>query len=96
MELIAIHLKREIQNRKGIRRKKGSLEETLSYSLYKEDPTTYLVSYRDKDIIKQANLKDFMDSEDYSAIPLTRITLISKNGNIVWRKGQKDILVKNR
>jgi uncharacterized protein (UPF0248 family) len=76
-------------------RKKGSLEETLSYSLFKEDPTEYLVSYRDKDRIKQVNLKDFMDSEDFSAIPLTRIRLISKNGRIVWRKGQKEIIVKN-
>jgi uncharacterized protein (UPF0248 family) len=80
----------------GIRKKKGSLEETLSYSIYNDKSELYTISYRDKDRNKQASLKQFMQSEDYSMIPLTRITLISKDGNIVWRKGQKEILVKTK
>jgi len=82
------------QNRKGIRRKKGSLEETLSYSIHNDDPSMYSVFYRDKERIKEANLKEFIESDEYSAVPLTRINMILKKGKIVWKKGQKEILVK--
>jgi len=94
MELIELDLKHADQNRSGIRKKKGSLEETLSYSIYNDDPITYSVFYRDKDTIKRANLKEFFESDEYSAVPLTRINMILKKGKIVWKKGQKEILVK--
>jgi len=75
-------------------KKKGSLEETISFAIYKDDPLEYVVSYRDKDQIKSASLKDFTGSEELSPVPLTRIVQISKKEKIVWRKGQKEILVK--
>jgi hypothetical protein len=95
MELVTVGLKCRNQDRHGIRKKKGSLEETISYSIYNDDPTIYSVFYRDKDTIKRANLKEFIESDEYSAVPLTRINLISKKGKIVWKKGQKEILIKN-
>ena len=55
----------------------------------------YSVFYRDKERIKEANLKEFLEFDEYSAVPLTRISLISKKGKIVWKKGQKEIIVKN-
>jgi len=79
---------------RGVRRRKGSLEETLSYALYKDDADLFSVFYRDKDLIKSASLKDFMESDEMSEIPLSRITLISRSGKAVWEKGQKVVLVK--
>ena len=80
---------------KKISKKKGSLEETVSYATYSDDPRIYTVSYRDKDKIKQASLSEFMNAEDYSPIPLTRIIHISKHGRLVWKKGQKELTVKD-
>jgi len=54
-----------------------------------------MVSYRDKDRIKQASLPEFMNAEDYSPITITRIVQISKDGRLVWKKGQKDLTVKD-
>ncbi len=75
-------------------KKKGSLEETISYAMYKDDPESYVVYYRDKDRVKTATLKDFFSAEEFSPIPRTRILQLSKERRIVWKKGQKEILVK--
>ena len=79
---------------KRARKRKGSLEETISYAMYKDDPAFYLVTYRDRDLIKTATLKDFFSAEEFTPIPTTRILQLSKKGKIVWKKGQKEILVK--
>ncbi len=76
-------------------KRKGSLEETISYAMYKDDPLRYTVSYRDKDVVRDANLREFMDSEEYLPIPLTRIVQISRQDRIVWKKGQKELAVKH-
>ena len=75
--------------------KKGSLEETLSYAIHKDDPELFVVLYRDKAIVKNAPLKEFLESQDMAEIPLTRIVSILRNGTSVWKKGQKDVRVKN-
>ncbi len=77
-------------------KRKGSLEETISYAIYKDNPFSYVVSYRDKDQIKEATLKDFLNAEEYSPIPFSRVTQVTKLGMIVWKKGQKEILVKGK
>jgi uncharacterized protein (UPF0248 family) len=77
-------------------KRKGSLKETLSYALHKDDPKLFTVSYRDKDKIKTDSLEDFMTKEEFSDIPLTRILQITRNGEVVWEKGQKQIKVKKR
>jgi uncharacterized protein (UPF0248 family) len=75
-------------------KRKGSLDETLSYAIHKDDPRLYSVSYRDKDVIKTCLLADFVTKEEFSEIPITRILQISKEGIVVWRKGQKRVSVK--
>ena len=85
----------EHHNPRRSSKKKGSLEETLSYAFYKDDPRKFRVFYRDKDKIKEANLKYFFEEEEYGAIPLTRIILVSRLDKPVWKKGQKEVLVKD-
>jgi uncharacterized protein (UPF0248 family) len=75
--------------------RKGSLDETLSYAMYKDDPKFYSVTYRDKNTFKNESLTDFMTKEEFSDIPLTRIQEIRKGQRVVWEKGQKQLKVKN-
>jgi uncharacterized protein (UPF0248 family) len=78
-------------------KRKGSLEETISFALHKDDSETYRVYYRDKDSIKVAALKEFILSEYFSQIPLTRIVQIKRSENeVIWNKGQKEVTVKGR
>jgi uncharacterized protein (UPF0248 family) len=87
-------VKSSSSNRRS-RRRKGSLEETISFAMHSDDPENYIVFYRDKDTMKEATLRDYMEGEDYSAIPLTRIVRIKRRGGEdVWIKGQKEVLVK--
>lgn len=88
-------MKKESKHLSKISKKKGSLEETISFGMHGDDPKRYKVWYRDKDVIKEASLEDFMGAEDYSPIPITRITKITKDDKIVWSKGQKELIVKN-
>jgi uncharacterized protein (UPF0248 family) len=74
--------------------RKGSLEETLSYALYKDDPDLFTVLYRDRDQIKSAALREFLETAEMSDIPLTRIVGIFKTGETVWKKGQKEVQIK--
>ena len=74
--------------------RKGSLSETLSYAMHKDDPRLYTVSYRDKDTVKTVSLLNFMTSEEFSDIPVTRIIQISKEESVVWIKGQKQVSIK--
>ena len=75
-------------------RKKGSLKETLSYAMHKDDSSLFLVNYRDKDTIKTETLNNFISSEEFSDIPITRIVEIIRDGRVVWRRGQKQVNVK--
>ena len=78
----------------GRSKRKGSLEETISFALYSDDENRYSVTYRDKDIEKIVSLPEFLQSEDLAPIPLTRIIRIARDGKVVWRKGQKSVSVK--
>lgn len=76
------------------RKGKGSLEESLSYAMYKDNSSLFSVSYRDKEDIKTDTLNNFMQRADLADIPITRILTIIRDGKIVWRKGQKQVSVK--
>ena len=91
-------LDRQMKKLSNVRKKgrKGSLEETLSYALYKEDAELFSLLYRDKDQIKTASLREFLESIEMSDIPLTRIVAIDKAGEVVWKKGQKDVRIKKK
>ena len=80
----------------GKKRRKGSLKETLSYALYRDDTKLFTVTYRDKDQIKTNTLHDFMEKEELAEIPITRILTIIRDGETVWSKGQKQVSVKKR
>ena len=77
------------------KKRKGSLKETLSFALYGDDPHLFTVTYRDKDLFKEANLDDFMNREDLGDIPITRIAAVARSGRVVWRKGQKEVSLKS-
>jgi hypothetical protein len=68
-------------------RRKGKLEEILSKALYADDPHLYSVSYRDFDLVVQVPLLEFLKiSENFEVIPASRIIVVSKDGEILYKK----------
>jgi uncharacterized protein (UPF0248 family) len=68
-------------------RKKGRLEEIFSKAKYADDPRRYSVSYRDFQSIVQVPLLDFLElSENFELIPANRIVVVSKEGEVIYRK----------
>ena len=78
------------------KKRKGSLKETLSFALYNDDSRLFSVKYRDKDTFKIVVLEEFMNREDLKDIPITRIIAIFRGDEVVWRKGQKQVLLKSQ
>lgn len=74
-------------------KRKGSLEETLSYCIHKEDPRFFMVSYRDKNLVRTESLSDFITKEEFADIPISRIVQI-KGKEVIWEKGQKQVNLK--
>jgi len=67
--------------------KKGKIEEIFSKAIYADNPSNYIVTYRDFENFRQVNLKDFIDlSENFQLIPVSRITQIQKGKKILYRK----------
>ena len=67
--------------------RKGKIEEIFSRAIYADDPSNYIVTYRDFENFKQINLKDFVDlSENFQLIPVSRITQIQKGKKILYKK----------
>ena len=77
-------------------KRKGSLEETLSFAQHNDDSNLYTVSYRDKDRTKIVTLKDFLTADEFSEVPLTRILQITREKKLVWQKGQKQVELKRK
>jgi hypothetical protein len=68
-------------------RKKGRLEEIFSKAIYADDPRRYSVSYRDFKSVVQVPLFEFLElSENFELIPANRIVVVSKDGNVLYRK----------
>lgn len=68
-------------------RRKGKLEEIFSKALYADDPSLYLVSYRDFESVVQVPLLEFLDlSENFGLIPANRIIVVSRDGKELYRK----------
>jgi hypothetical protein len=68
-------------------RRKGQLEEIFSKALYADDPRLYTVSYRDFESVVQVPLFEFLElSENFELIPANRIVVVSKDGNVLYRK----------
>jgi hypothetical protein len=67
-------------------RRKGKLEEILSKALYADNPHLYSISYRDFDSVVQVPLLEFLKlSENFDVIPASRIIVVSKEGQELYR-----------
>ena len=67
--------------------KKGRLEEIFSKAIYADDPRRYSVSYRDFESVVQLPLLEFLKlSENFELIPANRIVVVSKEGEVIYRK----------
>jgi uncharacterized protein (UPF0248 family) len=71
-----------------MRRKKGKLQEILSKALYADNPSLYIISYRDFDTLNSIPLLEFIEiSHNFEIIPATRIVQITKEERIIYQKG---------
>jgi uncharacterized protein (UPF0248 family) len=71
-----------------MRRKKGKLQEILSKALYADNPSLYIISYRDFDTMNSIPLLEFIEiSHNFEIIPATRIVQITKEEKIIYQKG---------
>lgn len=67
--------------------RKGRLEEIFSKALYADDAALYSVSYRDFESIVEVPLQEFVElSEDFQVIPQSRIVLVKKGDQVLYRK----------
>lgn len=68
--------------------RKGRLEEIFSMAMHSgKDPAAYVVSYRDFDKVIELTLPEFVQiSENFEVIPATRILLIKKGSDVLYRK----------
>jgi hypothetical protein len=67
--------------------RKGLLDEIFSKALYADDAALYSVSYRDFENIVEVPLPEFVElSENFQVIPQSRIVLVKKGGQTLYRK----------
>lgn len=67
--------------------RKGKLGEIFSKALYADDAILYSVSYRDFENIIEVPLPEFLEiSENFELIPQSRIVLVKKGIEILYRK----------
>jgi hypothetical protein len=68
-------------------RTKGKLEEILSKALYADNPNLYSIGYRDFESVIKVSLLEFLKlSENFELIPANRIIVVSKEGQVLYRK----------
>ena len=70
--------------------KKGIVEEIFSKAKFAEETDSYMISYRDYERTIEVTLAEFIvDSENFSKIPISRITKIRKNNTILFERNKK-------
>jgi len=70
--------------------KKGMIEEIFSKAKFSKTSDLYIVSYRDFEMQREMTLTEFIQkSENFSKIPISRITKIKKNNTILFEKVSK-------
>ncbi len=73
--------------------RKGVLEEVLSRALHADNPKNYAVIYREFNRAKEIGLLEFLDlSENFKSIPASRIILVKKKNEVLYRSSRKDLL----
>ncbi len=69
--------------------KKGKIEEIFSKARFADEASLYKIVFRDFEILRELTLPDFIvESNNFETIPVTRIELIKKGDNILF-KNQK-------
>jgi hypothetical protein len=67
--------------------RKGQLDEIFSKALYADNAALYSVGYRDFDQIIEVPIMKFMElSNNFEVIPRSRIILVKKGEQILYRK----------
>lgn len=67
--------------------KKGKLQEIFSRALYADDPSKYIITYRDFQTYKKISLNEFVSqSENFQIIPASRIKKIELFGQVLYEK----------
>jgi hypothetical protein len=67
--------------------RKGRLDEIFSKALYADDAGLYSVGYRDFESVVEVPLPEFVElSEDFEVIPQSRILLVKKGDQLLYRK----------
>jgi hypothetical protein len=67
--------------------KKGILQEIFSKALYADNPSIYVVTYRDHENYKRITLDEFVSiSEYFQRIPASRIINVELQGQILYEK----------
>jgi hypothetical protein len=67
--------------------KKGRLREIFSKALYADNPNLYSVCYRDFSSVIEVSLPEFVKiSENFELIPISRVLLVKKEGQVLYRK----------
>ena len=69
--------------------KKGKIEEIFSKARFADEISLYKIVYRDFEILRELTLPDFIiESNNFETIPVTRIELIKKGDNILFKKSK--------
>ncbi|MDQ2685263.1 MAG: DUF504 domain-containing protein [Thermoproteota archaeon] len=67
--------------------RKGILQEIFSKALYADNPSTYIVTYRDHENYRRITLGEFiLISENFQCIPASRIISVELHGQILYEK----------
>ena len=72
--------------------KKGKIDEIFSKARFGSSPNDYRVFYRNFEKIVETTLPEFIEiSENFEAIPASRIEKITKNNKVLFEKSEKKI-----
>jgi uncharacterized protein (UPF0248 family) len=67
--------------------RKGKISEIFSKALHHDNPELYQVGYIDLGATKDVTLSEFLKiSENFEAIPASRIAYIRKGKNVLYQK----------
>ena len=73
--------------------RKGVLEEVLSRALHADDPGKYSVVYREFNRAREIGLLEFLElSENFKTIPASRIILVKKGDEVLYRTSRSHML----
>jgi hypothetical protein len=73
--------------------RKGVLEEVLSRAQHADNSEGYSVVYREFDRAREVTLAKFLElADNFETIPASRIILVKKDGDILYRTSQRDLL----